>query len=281
MYIYTSSARTLVESNTSFWAPSTPMATSPPPYITSYIRNQSSPHDLQIGTTSLVYASAVVFQGVSMFLGGWLDHKIGPRLATMAGSLIMSGGVMLSFFAIKLSFWMLVFTYGVMFGLGLGIGYIGPVACAVRWLPKWKGFASGFVVSGFGLGAVLFTYTQTLYINPLNHPLSDSGYFEHPDVLSKVPYSFLIFGGVYMAMQVLGSLLLTNPPATMPESDPHMVNEDRIASAPHGRADMDEIASVNSEVLLGTHLTAIEESTASFISWTLEQDHQSHSTADA
>ena len=175
---------------------------------------------------------------------------------------------MLSFFAIKLSFWMLVFTYGVMFGLGLGIGYIGPVACAVRWLPKWKGFASGFVVSGFGLGAVLFTYTQTLYINPLNHPLSDSGYFEHPDVLSKVPYSFLIFGGVYMAMQVLGSLLLTNPPATMPESDPHMVNEDRIASAPHGRTDMDEIASVNSEVLLGTHLTAIEESTASFISWT-------------
>eukprot|EP00731_Ephydatia_muelleri_P022642 Em0015g225a len=211
------------------------------PYITSYIRNQSSPHDLQIGTTSLVYASAVVFQGVSMFLGGWLDHKIGPRLATMAGSLIMSGGVMLSFFAIKLSFWMLVFTYGVMFGLGLGIGYIGPVACAVRWLPKWKGFASGFVVSGFGLGAVLFTYTQTLYINPLNHPLSDSGYFEHPDVLSKVPYSFLIFGGVYMAMQPLPLM---------------------------GGTDMDEIASVNSEVLLGTHLTAIEESTASFISWT-------------
>eukprot|EP00731_Ephydatia_muelleri_P022627 Em0015g210a len=110
------------------------------PYITSYIRNQSSPHDLQIGTTSLVYASAVVFQGVSMFLGGWLDHKIGPRLATMAGSLIMSGGVMLSFFAIKLSFWMLVFTYGVMFGLGWG-----SVTLALWPVPS-AGFPSGKVL---------------------------------------------------------------------------------------------------------------------------------------
>lgn len=239
------------------------------PYITSYIRNQSSPHNLRIGTTSLVYASAVVSQGVSMFLGGWLDRKIGPRLTTMAGGLVMSGGVMLSYFAIKLSFWMFTFTYGVMFGLGLGVCYIGPLACAVRWLPKWKGFASGFVVSGFGLGAVLFTYMQTLYINPHNQPLSDSGYFEHPDVLSKVPSSFLLFGGVYMAMQVLGSLLLTNPPTTTPESDPHEINED----APQGRTNMDDItASVNSETpLWGTHLTAIEESTTSFLSWTQDR----------
>ena len=199
-----------------------------------------------------------------MFLGGWLDRKIGPRFATMAGSLIMSGGVMLSFFAIKLSFWMLVFTYGVMFGLGLGISYIGPLACAVRWLPKWKGFASGFVVSGYGLGAVLFTYMQTLYINPPNHPLSDSGYFEHPDVLSKVPYSFLIFGGVYMAMQVLGSLLLTNPPATTPVSD----FEDQITAAPQERTDKNDIRSVNSETPLGTHSKAIKESTSSILSST-------------
>ena len=230
------------------------------PYITSYIRNQSSPHDLRIGTTSLVYAFAVISQGVSMFLGGWLDHKIGPRITTMAGGLVMSGGVMLSYFAIKLSFWMFTFTYGVMFGLGLGVSYIGPLACAVRWLPKWKGFASGFVMSGFGLGAVLFTYMQTLYINPHNQPLSDSGYFEHQDVLSKVPSSFLLFGGVYMAMQVLGSLLLTNPPATTSESDPHVIKE----NAPQRGINMDNIASMNSETpLQGTHLMDVEEGTTS------------------
>ena len=83
-------------------------------------------------------------------------------------------------------------------------------ACAIRWLPKWKGLASGVVVSGFGLGAVLFAYTQTLFINPKNYiPEENEGYFTHPDVLSRVPSSFLVFGGVHMVMQVAGSLFLT------------------------------------------------------------------------
>lgn len=86
-------------------------------------------------------------------------------------------------------------------------------ACAIRWLPKWKGLASGVVVSGFGLGAVLFAYTQMLFINPKNYiPEENEGYFTHPDVLSRVPSSFLVFGGVHMVMQVVGSLFLTNPP---------------------------------------------------------------------
>ena len=183
------------------------------PYIASYIRNMSHPHTITTGTTSLLYSLAVVGQGVGMVLGGWLDRKIGPRLTTLAGSAIMSGGVMLSYLAIKVSFWFLLFTYGAMFGLGLGMAYVGPLACAMRWLPKRKGLANGFVVSSFGLGAVLFAYAQTLYINPHNHPPEeDEGYFTHPNVLSRVPSSFLVFGGVHMAMQLVGSLLLTNPP---------------------------------------------------------------------
>ena len=237
------------------------------PYLTSYIRNQSHPHDLSKGAISWVYASAVISHGASMFIGGYLDCRIGPRLTTIIGSVVMSGGVMLSYLTIKVSYWLLILTYGVMFGLGLGMAYIGPLACAVRWLPKWKGFAGGFVVSGFGLGAVLFTYAQTLYINPHNHPLSGDGYFTHPDVLSNVPLSFLIFGGVYLAMQMVGSLLLTNPP-DMPEMDPSLADGDANTAIKAKKDDMDDVASVHSETALGTHLTAIEESTASFLSWT-------------
>lgn len=236
------------------------------PYITSYIRNQSSPSHLSSGTTSWVYACTVICQGAAMFLGGWLESRIGPRFTTMAGSLVMSSGVMLSYFTIKVSFWFFMLTYGVMFGLGLGVGYIGPLACAVRWFPKCKGFSNGFVVSGFGLGAVLFTYAQTLYINPLNHPLSDRGYFEHPDVLSKIPYSFLIFGGTYMAMQILGSLLLTNPPITIPRG-PAGGDLDAATSIQE-KTDMDDVARASPDNLLGTQLTTIEDSTATFLSWT-------------
>ena len=183
------------------------------PYIASYIRNASHPHSITTGTTSLLYSVAVIGQGFSMALGGWLDRRIGPRLTTIAGSLIMSGGVMLSYFAIKVSFWFLLLTYGAMFGLGLGLAYIGPLACAIRWLPRWKGFSNGFILSGFGLGAV-FTYLQTIYINPHNYPPEEEeGYFTHPDVLSRVPSSFLVFGGMHLVMLLGGALLLVNPPA--------------------------------------------------------------------
>ena len=229
------------------------------PYLTSYIRNQSHPSDLSMGTTSWVYASTVVTQGFSMFLGGWLDRKIGPRLTTLAGGVVMSGGVMLSYLTIKVSFWLLIFTYGIMFGFGLGMGYIGPLACAVRWLPKWKGFATGFIVSGFGLGAVLFTYMQTLYINPDNHPLSDNGYFTHPDVLSRVPISFLIFGGVYLFMQLIGSIFLTDPPDT-PESNSLLAGEGEGAD----RTGMDDVAGTASD----THLTTADESKTGLLSAT-------------
>lgn len=184
------------------------------PYIASYVRNMSHHHTITTGTTSLLYSLAVIGQGFSMVLGGWMDRKIGPRLTTVVGSIVMSSAVMLSYFTIKVSFWFLLFTYGAMFGVGLGMAYVGPLACAMRWLPRWKGFVNGFIISGFGLGAVLFAFAQTFYINPNNYPPDDEdGYFTNPDVLSRIPSSFLVFGGVHLGMQLVGSLFLTNPPS--------------------------------------------------------------------
>ena len=123
------------------------------PYIVSYVRNSSHPEDLHQGTTAWIFAFALAGQGGAMFLGGFLVKKIGSRWTTLIGSLIMSAGVTLSFFTIKVSFWLLLLTYGLIFGIGVGMAYIGPLTCAMKWLPKWKGFANGIVVAGFGLGA--------------------------------------------------------------------------------------------------------------------------------
>ena len=88
------------------------------PYIVSYIRNQSSPEDLSDTTSSWIFACALIGQGGSMFIGGYLVRKIGPRFTTLLGGWIMSAGVALSFFAIKVSFWLLLVTYGLLFGVG-------------------------------------------------------------------------------------------------------------------------------------------------------------------
>ena len=188
------------------------------PYMASYIRNQSHPADLHQTATSWIYACIIAGMGCTAWFGGWLSNKLGPRLTTLLGGWTMSAGVLLTYFAIQVSFWLVLLTYGVMFGVGMGVAYTAPLAVAMRWMPKWKGVASGFVVSGFGLGALVFSPVQTLYVNPLNIPPipdpSDENqkHFTDADLLGRVPSMFLILGVTFAMMQFLGIILITNPP---------------------------------------------------------------------
>ena len=142
-----------------------------------------------------------------MFLGGLLERKIGPRFSTLFGCGIMSLGVLLSYIAIKVSYWLLLLTYGLMFGLGVGIAYVGPLASAVHWMPRWKGVAAGLVLAGFGLGALIFDPIQTVFINPDNLSSDGNGYFLDDDLLDRVPEIFLILGAIYAVLQIVGSLM--------------------------------------------------------------------------
>ena len=181
------------------------------PYVVSYIRQRSHPADLSAETGAWVFALTGVGLGGSMLFGGWLERKIGPRFSTLAGGWLMSAGVLLSYFTIKVSFWLLLLSYGLTLGLGVGIAYVGPLSCAIRWMPQQKGVAGGVLVSGFGLGALIFNQIQSHYINPHNLTPTD-GYFTDPDLLDHVPFAFLILGGTYALMQFIGSMLIMNPP---------------------------------------------------------------------
>lgn len=184
------------------------------PYVVSYTRERSHPGDLTSETATWIGALNLAGQGSSMFVGGWLEKRIGPRLSTLIGGWLMSTGVLLSYFTIKVSFWLLLLTYGLVFGLGVGVAYVGPLSCAMRWMPQWKGLAGGFVVAGFGLGALIFDQVQSYYINPDNLKPTDD-YFTDRELLDRVPFIFLILGGTYAVMQFVGSLFIVNPPYDM------------------------------------------------------------------
>ena len=189
-----------------------------------------------------------------MFFGGWLERKIGPRFSTLAGGWLMSAGVLLSYFTIKVSFWLLLLTYGLVFGLGVGIAYVGPLSCAMRWMPRWKGVAGGFIVAGFGLGALIFDQVQSHYINPQNLKPND-GYFTDHDLLDRVPFVFLILGGSYAVMQFIGSMLIVNPPhdfeqlrSTQQPSSSSEQNQVVVNEADHKARDGEVLTSDDQEV---------------------------------
>src|SRR5690606_7461173 len=51
--------------------------------------------------------------------------------------------------------WLLYLGYGVISGIGLGIGYISPVSTLMKWFPDRPGLATGLAIMGFGGGALV------------------------------------------------------------------------------------------------------------------------------
>lgn len=190
------------------------------PYMISFMRNQSDTVWIRADDAPYILASQLTGHSLLMFLGGVLETRFGPRLTTLLGGWLMSLGVLLTFFTIKASFWLVLVTYGLMVGAGNGIAYIGPIACVMRWLPRWKAVAVGIVVAGFGLSASIFNAVQTAFINPENlfpnyAPFLETPkekYFTQEDLLERVPYCFLLLGGTYALMQFIGCIFLVNPP---------------------------------------------------------------------
>jgi MFS family permease len=85
------------------------------------------------------------------FLSGRFIDKYGPRKVMMIGGVIVGLGWILSKFATDIN--MVILTYGVIGGAGVGIVYGGPVSVATRWFPDKKGLAVGLSLLGFGASA--------------------------------------------------------------------------------------------------------------------------------
>ena len=192
------------------------------PYMVSYVRNQSAPANLMSSDTVYLYALQYAGIASSVMLGGTLQQYLGPRIVSLCGGWFMSLGVALTYFTIQYSFWLAMLTYGFMFGFGIGLGYVIPLTCAVKWLPKYKGMANGIVLSGIGCSAMLFNFVQTAYINPSNYSPTcnapcnrgEEKYFTQQDLINRVPFVFLLLAFIYSVLQFVACIFLVYPSPT-------------------------------------------------------------------
>ena len=106
--------------------------------------------------TQFTFSIAIFCLGLSAaFLGHFLE-KHGPRKAGLLSAIMFGLGIAGSGFAIQLgSLPLLYLSYGVIGGIGLGIGYITPVATMVKWFPDKRGLATGLAIMGFGFAALI------------------------------------------------------------------------------------------------------------------------------
>jgi MFS transporter, OFA family, oxalate/formate antiporter len=108
-------------------------------------------------TTTWTFALAIFFLGVGAIIGGRWQDKRGPRPVAVTGVVLWGvANVLAGLGATRLGAPWMYLTYGVLGGLGLGLGYVTPVATVTKWFPDRRGLGTGMVVMGFGLGAFLY-----------------------------------------------------------------------------------------------------------------------------
>lgn len=147
-----------------------------------------------------IFSIAICFLGLSAAVGGMILPKYGPKKLATTGALLYGIGYLISAYAMTISNLPLFYIgFGVIGGIGLGLGYVTPVATASKWFPDKKGFITGMVVMGFGLGALVMSKV----IAPVLMNITDGN-------IVKV---FLYAGFVLLAIGVPAGLIMKNPPA--------------------------------------------------------------------
>ena len=117
---------------------------------------ESAPGDWKLTTLGWIFSLAIVFLGLSAaFFGTWLE-RVGPRKAMFAAAVLLRRRLpRRGARRLDPQIWLVYLGYGVLGGIGLGIGYISPVSTLIKWFPDRPGMATGMAIMGFGGGAMI------------------------------------------------------------------------------------------------------------------------------
>jgi len=104
------------------------------------------------------FSVAIFSLGVSAAWAGAMLPRYGPRRLAVIGGVMFAGSYLIASLALRLDSLALFYLgYGVIGGAGIGLGYVAPVATVAKWFPHRRGLATGIVVMGFGVGALLLS----------------------------------------------------------------------------------------------------------------------------
>jgi MFS family permease len=147
-------------------------------------------------TATLPYTIAIAAFAVSMIPAGRLQDTLGPRVVASAGAVLCSVGLFVSSLGSPESPLPIILGFGVLSGMGFGLGYAAATPAAVKWFPPHKkGLITGIVVAGFGIAPV--------YIAPLSKWLLAA---------FGISRSFQILGALFAVVAGVAAQFMRNPP---------------------------------------------------------------------
>ncbi len=169
---------------------------------------KSAPDDWKLTELGWIFSIAIFVLGFSAaLLGRWVEEG-GPRRTMFTAALCFGGGFLVSAFGVSVhQLWIVYLGYGVLGGIGLGLGYIAPVSTLIKWFPDRPGMATGMAIMGFGGGAMIASPLSVWLMHRFSTPT-------HVGVAG----TFVVLGVVYAIFMLVGSAIVRVPaPGWKPE----------------------------------------------------------------
>ncbi len=150
--------------------------------------------------TAWAFSLVIFTLGFSAAWAGVNLPRFGPRKLAVAGGLLFSLSYILGGLALHLESRTLFYLgYGVVGGLGIGLGYVTPVSTVAKWFPDKKGLVTGVVVMGFGIGA----FVMSKVLVPLLLHATDG----------DLVYVFVSLGVLFAMVLLPVTMFMKDPPA--------------------------------------------------------------------
>ena len=141
------------------------------------------------------YALCGIVFALFMIPGGKIQDKFGPKVGATMGGLLLAAGCIVA--GLMKSYNGLLLGFGLMGGIGMGIGYAAPTPAALKWFgPHKRGLIAGLVVGGYGGAALYISFLGKWLI--ANYGISGS---------------FIILGIFFAVVVIIAGQLLAWPPA--------------------------------------------------------------------
>ena len=158
---------------------------------------------ISAGALGWAFSLAIFFLGMSAaFLGNFVEKDI--HKASLIATVCFAVGVAGTGLAVRLhSMFLVILCYGVIMGIGLGLGYLSPVKTLMLWFKDNKGLATGLAVAGFGAAKMIFSPVINALIPAIG-----------------VETTLYVLAAIWFVMMFCGHLLLKKPEGWVEPHEP-------------------------------------------------------------
>ncbi len=172
--------------------------------FTKLLTDPEGIYQFSASQTAWVFSLGLITFATMTILAGRWQAKTGPTLIAFLGGLTLGAGYILGGLFGDTFVEQMIYI-GLIGGAGIGLAYVVPIAVGIKWFPDKKGMITGLAVAGFGFGATIWVKLAGSWFGGLLNTTNVLG-------LPSVQSVFFIYGIVFAALVILGSMVMVNPP---------------------------------------------------------------------